>query len=331
MEFPAFQANVHMIAASRNAPAIRSGAHGSHVRLLQGALMDLGFKMPKSVRSTGRPDGVFGPETFGVVTRFQAKNGLKSDGVAGAKTLAKLDQLMVAKTKPSTPTLSFNMFPEPSSPEYKLGGDDPPLRHDPGAGRWNSVPKSMVTSAQAGGIVSVLPAAYAVIGDDAAKHLWHYFGNTGTPLTIDLEGMVKEVPSAMKRYRAEVRQAKGFVERLQSGTFQITSRVVNGGYNLPSESKNWYFAVGGYVTWGKGRVDVAAGPVETITLEFEYCFYDRYNWDRGKSVEIMGVEITDRFMGEFHRQGEAREYDEVGSFKRRFQWRRGEPMPEAQF
>jgi hypothetical protein len=164
MEFPAFQTNAYMIAASRNAPAIRNGAYGSHVRLLQGALMDLGFKMPRSVRSTGRPDGMFGPETFRVVTSFQAKNGLKSAGVVGGKTLAKLDHLMVAKTKPSPPSLSFNMFPEPASPEYKLGGDDPPLRHDPGAGRWNSVPNSIVTSAQAAAVVSVLPAAYAVIG-----------------------------------------------------------------------------------------------------------------------------------------------------------------------
>jgi hypothetical protein len=32
-------------------------------------------------------------------------------------------------------------------------------------------------------------------------------------------------------------------------------------------------------------------------------------------------------MGEFHRQGEAQEYDLVGSSKRRFQWRNGEPVP----
>lgn len=35
-------------------------------------------------------------------------------------------------------------------------------------------------------------------------------------------------------------------------------------------------------------------------------------------------------MGEFHRQGLAQEYDEVGVIKKRFQWRRGAPIPETQ-
>ena len=65
---------------------------------------------------------------------------------------------------------------------------------------------------------------------------------------------------------------------------------------------------------------VAAGKSRNCHLEMEYKFYDRYNWDGGKSVTIGGVEITDEAMGEFHLQGMAREYDEIGSFKRVFDW-----------
>lgn len=62
-----------------------------------------------------------------------------------------------------------------------------------------------------------------------------------------------------------------------------------------------------------------------LALELEYHVYDRYNWDNGKSVD--GVVITDRFKGEFHLQGLAQEFDAVGSFKRSFQWRRGDVIP----
>jgi hypothetical protein len=58
--------------------------------------------------------------------------------------------------------------------------------------------------------------------------------------------------------------------------------------------------------------------------------FDRYNWDKGKSVEIAGITITDRFMGEFHRQGLAQEFDCMGSFKRRFTWTAGSSIPGGQ-
>lgn len=55
-------------------------------------------------------------------------------------------------------------------------------------------------------------------------------------------------------------------------------------------------------------------------LSFQYHFYDRYNWDEGKAVTIAGIVITDEFMGEFHLQGLAQEYDEVGVLNCEFSW-----------
>jgi hypothetical protein len=66
-------------------------------------------------------------------------------------------------------------------------------------------------------------------------------------------------------------------------------------------------------------------------MDFEYKFFDRYNWDGGKSVTLFKVTITDQFMGEFHRQGLAQEFDCVASIKRRFTWRHGQPIPKAQY
>ena len=65
------------------ASTLRKGARGSEVRALQAALKDLGFY-------TMKIDGIYGKGTVSAVRAFQRKNGLKADGIAGPKTLAKL-------------------------------------------------------------------------------------------------------------------------------------------------------------------------------------------------------------------------------------------------
>jgi hypothetical protein len=71
--------------------------------------------------------------------------------------------------------------------------------------------------------------------------------------------------------------------------------------------------------------------MDELILDFEYHVYDRYNWDNGKWVKIAGVTITDHFMGEFHREGLAQEFDQVGTLRRRFRWRRGQPISSSQY
>jgi hypothetical protein len=115
------------------------------------------------------------------------------------------------------------------------------------------------------------------------------------------------------------------------GTNPVTSKNVEVGCNTQRESQNWFFAIGGYSSWGKGVATVADGPTgRSYQVDFEYKFYDRYNWDAGKSVTFAGVTVTDKFMGEFHRQGIAKEYDCNGSFKRRFTWTKGQRIAQAQ-
>jgi hypothetical protein len=306
------------------------GMHGPGVALLQGSLVDLGCKLPNSTRKKGTPDGLFGFETQTVLTRFQVERSLKPDGRAGAKTIALLDALMVAKAKPKPPPPAAAPVSPPDF-DYKLGAGDPPLRHDAGAGRWNSKPRQATYAALKLSVEGVIPAATVVIGRDAAKHMSHYLGNTGARYNIDLEGMVREVPSARERYEDEVAQAQGFVEQLPVGRHEITSKQVESGYNYKEENWNWFYAIGGYSTWGKGVATVkngTAGP--EYLLEFEYKFYDRYNWDKGKSVKIFKLKITDEFMSEFHLEGLAQEFDCHGSFKRTFSWKKGESIKPNQ-
>jgi peptidoglycan hydrolase-like protein with peptidoglycan-binding domain len=100
---PRFAQNQRLQRAANNNPPLRCGETGEAVRLLQQALIDLGFPMPISVRRFGSPDGIYGNETTTRVREFQTNNGLSADGIAGHDTLAKLDALLPNPAPPLPP------------------------------------------------------------------------------------------------------------------------------------------------------------------------------------------------------------------------------------
>ena len=85
-----------------NDPPLGIGESEEAVRLVQEGLIAEGFDMPASTRPTGELDGVFGAETFTVVKKFQAKYGLRVDGIVGRETMGKLDELELYR-KPQPP------------------------------------------------------------------------------------------------------------------------------------------------------------------------------------------------------------------------------------
>lgn len=211
-----------------------------------------------------------------------------------------------------------------SDRHYRTGTGNPPLRPDPGAGPWNSRPGTAAAIAQHAGLLGLVmhgtPNVYP--GINATRHLRHYLLNTGLPYTIDLEDMVRSVPSAGPWMVREFRQAQGFLKTLPVGRHRFTSIFAEGGsYNVQEENADWFFAIGGYARWGRGEATISDGKIgRHYEIDFEYCVYDRYNWDGGKSVTIMGTTVTDDFMGEFHRQGLAREFDCHGAIRRKLVW-----------
>lgn len=98
-----FKTNKLMNKAANNNPPLRKGTRNSAVKLLQGALIDMGYNMPLSKKIKGLPDGIFGHETFDVVKKFQAKYKLKVDGIAGRNTITRLDGLMFKKVSAIPP------------------------------------------------------------------------------------------------------------------------------------------------------------------------------------------------------------------------------------
>src|SRR5882672_1917746 len=319
----AFRGNPRLEHAAGNNPPMAQGESGHAVALVQGALITLNYKLPISItKKHGAPDGIFGAETKAAVIAFQKDHTLKDDGIVGQKTITTLDSLLPLPTTPKPkkpiPPPPVKPAPKPITPpspgpskppsipvskDFKIGTDDPKITPDRGAGPWNSKSKEVLTAVKYAGIIEVLPTAYVAIGDDAVKHMLHYLSNTGSDLTIDLEGMVAEVASAKLLFETEVERIKAYVQQLPPGVHNVTSTHAVNGYNQQKHNKNWFFAVGGYSVWTKGQATIAGvGPGHDCRLELEYKFYDRYNWDGGKSVTIAGIQITDEAMGEFHRE-----------------------------
>jgi peptidoglycan hydrolase-like protein with peptidoglycan-binding domain len=91
---PRFNRNPRMLQAAENSPPIKFGETSEAVRIMQMALVDLGFPMPITTKSgTQLADGIFGKETLHCVRVFQEMNGLTVDGIAGRNTLATLEEL----------------------------------------------------------------------------------------------------------------------------------------------------------------------------------------------------------------------------------------------
>ena len=91
----------HRLVRASNGATIRKGSRGSHIHLVQMALIDLGYPMP---RSTGgprySPDGAFGNETEEKLLSFQESNNITTSGVNDQETMLALDHRCRAYTKP---------------------------------------------------------------------------------------------------------------------------------------------------------------------------------------------------------------------------------------
>ncbi|WP_260600128.1 peptidoglycan-binding domain-containing protein [Sphingomonas endolithica] len=327
--------------------ALRTGARSLGVAQVQAALRDLGYGLTRSTGKGNAMDGFYGEETTGMVRAVQRDRALPQTGIVEAATLGAVDQYLAVK-QPLTLTIKprpgrnyssksaakaaargakpigpADPYPLPLWDEnYEIGTSDPTVTPDPGAGGWNTKPRTFSAIAQAVAIQQMLELGTShVIGRNATRHLKHYFANHGSDLTIDLENMIRTVPSARTVMVVEFRQALEFLRGLPPGRYDFTSRRGSGGYNRQQESTDWYFAIGGYSVWGKGRAEMTGtGANRRYDVDFTYKFFDRYNWDGGKEVEIGGIRITDEFMGEFHRQGLTKEYTCYGSLRRRLSW-----------
>ena len=111
---PRFALNQTLEAAFDNEVALRQGAQGTAVRLIQDALLAMGYPLPRSPSRAlpGRGDGVFGDETKAAIERFQRDAGAASvDGVVGPETMGLLDTHDVARPGGRPPATTGPLAP----------------------------------------------------------------------------------------------------------------------------------------------------------------------------------------------------------------------------
>ena len=118
LTYPPFVASVILNEVAKKKLFLKTGSKGPAVALLQGALIDRGFKLPKSTNTKGLPDGIYGQETASAFVTFQTKNKLKVDGIAGSATVTLLDAQMTAAAGPPA-HIPPTILPPPSTAEYK--------------------------------------------------------------------------------------------------------------------------------------------------------------------------------------------------------------------
>lgn len=102
LKSPKYAPDDRLQRAFDNDPLLTIGESGEPVKLIQEGLRDDGFDMPKSTKPSGEMDGGFGEETFYTVKKFQAKHGLRVDGIVGRETMGKLDELNLKFKFPPT-------------------------------------------------------------------------------------------------------------------------------------------------------------------------------------------------------------------------------------
>lgn len=97
--------------AANNTPTIKKGEENRQaVRLLQQALIDVGFPLPDSTKKYGSPDGLFGNETRDAVIEFQRRQfpGKTPDAKVGRETLTRLDELLPMAGAPLPPLIDLD-------------------------------------------------------------------------------------------------------------------------------------------------------------------------------------------------------------------------------
>ena len=94
-----------MVLAIKNTEVLalsKYGSRGSEVRTIQDKLKRWGYY-------TGSVDGIYGSQTVSAVKKFQQKNGLTVDGIAGTKTLTAMGIMSSSSSSGSSSNNSSNV------------------------------------------------------------------------------------------------------------------------------------------------------------------------------------------------------------------------------
>jgi hypothetical protein len=218
----------------------------------------------------------------------------------------------------------YKLLQQEAVDHYRLGSEHPIIRHDYGSGVWDSKDWTYQAQSERQTVKKIAAPVFSLaVGKDASRHMQHYLANHGKNITIRLDQMLAQCLDAKHRYRQELNNAMRYAETLPEGSFRIMAVNPNSGYCHKKDSENWYLATGGYATWGSALVikECGAGGDCQYAMFFTFHYFDRYNWDGGKTFNIAGRTITDKVLAEWHRMGLAREFNMFGDLTHIFKWK----------
>ncbi|MGV9268822.1 hypothetical protein ACWDRR_29620 [Kitasatospora sp. NPDC003701] len=159
--------------------------------------------------------------------------------------------------------------------------------------------------------------------EDAARHMQHYLDGTGRPLTVDVDRMLRDDPDFRTHIEGLLARSDGAWRRTALEAYRKaggapvavpveTARNARNDYTFDQRTQpNWFTAVGSQACVVSGLVTVKAGPdgSPVVSMQYQVNVWDRYNWDKNKSTDIAGMNITDQDMAKLHQSGLAQEYD----------------------
>lgn len=109
LQSPRFSGDAVLEACLDNEQTLSSGSSGAAVALIQQALIDAGFPLPRF-----GADGIFGNETKTALRNFQRASSLSADGIVGPGTMSALDSLFTKGAPQLAPAIPVN--PPPVTP-----------------------------------------------------------------------------------------------------------------------------------------------------------------------------------------------------------------------
>lgn len=202
-------------------------------------------------------------------------------------------------------------------PEFNLGAERPYIRSDAGSGTWGSREASFKIMSEKAFLQSTVVPGFSLMWPDAADFMQHYLRNTGDDYVVDLKRVVESTDAGRDLYVSQRNATMRFAVKnaIEGEQVSFVSKRLDQ-YTF-QDNDNWYYAVGNFSGWSNATVTKSGNQ---YSMEFDLNMYDRYNWNKGKSVEIFKQKVYDDDMALFHKMGVAREFNTVGRLPLTIKW-----------
>lgn len=171
--------------------------------------------------------------------------------------------------------------------------------------------------------------------EHASRHMWHFLGNSGERLDVDLYEIGKLSPKLLGNIESvkELALREGLVrlstgvdpEAFADGEWKMARQFFKSKKSSfeRSESEDLYLAIGGndQQIWGRCTYlpDGSGGGEFIVTTRV--LLEDDYNWDEGKMTHIDDLDVQDTTLGRLHAVGLAQEYSIRGERTDEFRFR----------